>query len=224
MNIIIVGNSPVDRELGSIIDQYDMVVRLGGYVIEGFERLIGTKTDMHITGGSTLKTIRTVDISRHAVETIITIPKNQYITNPTSNQYIDTYLKRWSDMRYNHEQPSESEFNNHISSGFEHIEHVTWAMLEYHINELDYINYEPCIADVYSRFIRPTIGSLAIQYMSTRYDQPIDIVGFDKMTDHRTIGDRYYSEPSNGWIKHNLLSEQLWLMRLIHDKRVHVIS
>lgn len=46
--IIIVGNGPsvLDNSLGNIIDSYDAVVRFNDYKLIGFEKHVGTKTDI----------------------------------------------------------------------------------------------------------------------------------------------------------------------------------
>ena len=45
-SVIIVGNAPnvLDKKLGHLIDQYDVVVRLNNFSIQGFEEHVGTKT------------------------------------------------------------------------------------------------------------------------------------------------------------------------------------
>ena len=45
-NIIIIGNGVVDKELGHIIDKFDIVVRFKKFVTKGHEKYIGTKTDV----------------------------------------------------------------------------------------------------------------------------------------------------------------------------------
>jgi len=50
-NIIIVGNgsSLLDKENGSKIDSFDIVVRFNGFKINGFEKHTGTKTNIWYT-------------------------------------------------------------------------------------------------------------------------------------------------------------------------------
>ena len=49
--VIIVGNSPsiLTKELGSIIDSYDVVIRINRCVTKGFEKYIGEKTNIWAT-------------------------------------------------------------------------------------------------------------------------------------------------------------------------------
>ena len=48
MNVIFVSNSPVvlDKELGETIDSYDIVIRCNDFEIDGYEKHVGTKTDI----------------------------------------------------------------------------------------------------------------------------------------------------------------------------------
>lgn len=48
---ILVSNSPIvlEKEFGSVIDSFDTVVRFNNYVIEGYEKYVGTKTDVWST-------------------------------------------------------------------------------------------------------------------------------------------------------------------------------
>jgi len=48
MNVIFVSNSPVvlDKELGKKIDSFDIVIRCNDFEIDGYEKYVGTKTDI----------------------------------------------------------------------------------------------------------------------------------------------------------------------------------
>jgi len=51
LKVIIVGNSPnvLKKKYGSIIDSYDIVIRINKCTTNGFEKYIGTKTDIWAT-------------------------------------------------------------------------------------------------------------------------------------------------------------------------------
>lgn len=49
MRCIVVGNSPDVQELGSVVDDHDIVIRTGYGMTEGFEKLVGNRTDMLVT-------------------------------------------------------------------------------------------------------------------------------------------------------------------------------
>jgi 2-polyprenyl-3-methyl-5-hydroxy-6-metoxy-1,4-benzoquinol methylase len=49
--IAVVGNGRCAREFGARIDRYASVIRLNNYVLEGFETLVGRKTDLRVTSG-----------------------------------------------------------------------------------------------------------------------------------------------------------------------------
>jgi hypothetical protein len=50
MKIVVVGNGPMP-DLGKMIDKYDVVIRCNFYQISGFEKMVGTKTDIWAVGG-----------------------------------------------------------------------------------------------------------------------------------------------------------------------------
>lgn len=52
--IVIIGNSPsiLEKELGSVIDSYPYVARINDYVLEGYEKYIGSKTTFWCSGAS----------------------------------------------------------------------------------------------------------------------------------------------------------------------------
>jgi hypothetical protein len=54
-NVLIIGNSPsvLDHELGSSIDNdYDLVVRINDYLIDGYEKSIGSRIDVWFNGAN----------------------------------------------------------------------------------------------------------------------------------------------------------------------------
>ena len=50
-DLVLVGNGPSvkDHEMGELIDSYDTVVRFNWYHIDGYEKYVGTKTDIWFT-------------------------------------------------------------------------------------------------------------------------------------------------------------------------------
>jgi len=64
MRVILVGNgtSVLDHNYGRVIDSFDFVVRFNDFVIEGFEKHVGTKTNCWITHDAYhIKTIKNFD-------------------------------------------------------------------------------------------------------------------------------------------------------------------
>ena len=53
-NIILIGNSPtiLSSKLGSVIDEFDTVVRFNNFVTAGYEESVGSKTDIWAIGAS----------------------------------------------------------------------------------------------------------------------------------------------------------------------------
>jgi hypothetical protein len=54
MKVILIGNSPsvLSKQHGHTIDQFDIVVRLNDFKTKGYEKYVGSKTDILITNGS----------------------------------------------------------------------------------------------------------------------------------------------------------------------------
>ena len=50
MKVIVIGNAPsvLLNEFGSTIDTFDKVIRMNDYKISGFEKHVGTKTDIYV--------------------------------------------------------------------------------------------------------------------------------------------------------------------------------
>lgn len=48
-SVVVVGNAPtlLLKELGAVIDSHDIVIRINGYKIEGYEKHVGTKTNIY---------------------------------------------------------------------------------------------------------------------------------------------------------------------------------
>lgn len=51
MNLFIVGNgaSALNKDNGNFIDTCDIVIRLGTFIITGYERFVGSKTDIYVS-------------------------------------------------------------------------------------------------------------------------------------------------------------------------------
>lgn len=51
--VVMIGNSPsvLEKENGALIDSFDVIVRSNNFVIGGFEKYIGSKTDIWVTNG-----------------------------------------------------------------------------------------------------------------------------------------------------------------------------
>jgi hypothetical protein len=52
-SVIVVGNNAtaLEKEQGELIDSYDIVVRFGKGIMTGYEKYLGTRTDIWVTGG-----------------------------------------------------------------------------------------------------------------------------------------------------------------------------
>ncbi len=70
--VLIVGNGPsvLARPIGTQVDEFDVVVRINNYVIEGFENYVGTNTDVWALAG----TPRTWDYATRAKLVLLSFP------------------------------------------------------------------------------------------------------------------------------------------------------
>jgi len=95
-NIVIVGNSPVllEAENGKIIDQFYKVVRVGRFVIEGFERYVGIRTDYNITRPPKLRLM-----SHRSRETIDKYIVTEDTESSLGIHAIDTVLDMFPDRK-----------------------------------------------------------------------------------------------------------------------------
>lgn len=73
-SVLIIGNSPevFNKSLGEKIDEFDHVVRINAFEIEGYEKFVGTKTTIWCSGASSANTKFDVDIEN--IKLIVLIP------------------------------------------------------------------------------------------------------------------------------------------------------
>lgn len=89
--ICVVGNSPkaLKKQMGDTINQFDKVIRINDFVIKGYERFIGTKSDIWVTGAS----IQTQILKREFDGTIITMINSPNINYEERNNVCKKRLK-----------------------------------------------------------------------------------------------------------------------------------
>lgn len=92
-DIVIIGNSPsvLDSELGNIIDSFSYVARINDYVIEGYEKNIGSKTTFWCSGASFSTKIKNRNIDN--VIPLIFIPPARFEREPKPSLTIEKNLE-----------------------------------------------------------------------------------------------------------------------------------
>jgi len=90
-NICVVGNSPkaLKKHMGETIDSFDKVIRINDFVIKGYEKYIGTKADIWVTGAS----IQTQILKRDFDGTIISMIFSPNINHEERNNICRKRLK-----------------------------------------------------------------------------------------------------------------------------------
>ena len=96
-SIIVVGNgeSVLESEAGNIIDNFKTVVRLGRYVTDGFEKYVGSKTDIISTIYWKLDIDRLRD---HKV--ILSVPLNYQEKFIESEEFITKEFSEYKKILY----------------------------------------------------------------------------------------------------------------------------
>ena len=81
-SIAVIGNSSnvMMDEIGSEIDRYDVVCRMNNYQIAGYEKYIGTKTDLYITSLSNTPEITEEELSQQSIKSV-------FVSRPISTKY-----------------------------------------------------------------------------------------------------------------------------------------
>ena len=89
MRLIIVGNGSIGSPQGHLIDKFDTVVRLSGAKVQGYECLVGSKTDIHsvsriepIQDGAKVWIANPFGIGETPQRALSEAFPNGYITNP----------------------------------------------------------------------------------------------------------------------------------------------
>lgn len=200
MKVIVVGNgaSVLKNKQGKFIDDHDIVIRLGGYKIEGYENFVGSKTDIWSNGVSTIK------IWKYFNEDVVN--KHLWVMIPEDVFTDNEYLKKWQNVKYEERQFSQFTHNEKMEKLKLNnmVECISNRHLEILLEELMVEKYH-----VDSNVLRPTLGICTIFAALQKYNH-VNIVGFDSLktgwywnADHiHTIG------------KHEPLMEKIWLAKM----------
>ena len=191
MKVIIIGNSSsiLESKNGKLIDSFDIVIRLGQFVISGHEKHVGTRTDICITRWGKYTKI-----------------------DPTERDSI-------SCIWFPHPVPP-NKFSDRYYSGAEH----ACNLQEYNITNEKYIDIENICTELKTPDI--TLGTAGI-LMCRKYllDYKIYITGYSlNMSDKRFEG-KYWDTNIKQWNdNHNLLTETMYIRRLINNNIINMIE
>ena len=208
MKVIIVGNatSLLKNKQGEFIDKHDIVIRLGGYKIEGYESFVGSKTDIWSNGVSTIKIWKYFDEKVNNKHLWIMLPEDKFTEHE--------YLKKWQKEKYCERQFSQFIHNERLErlKLNNTVECIENRYLEILLEELNIVKY----CNMSKDFLRPSLGICTLFTALQKYNH-VNIIGFDCLktgwywdTNHvHTIG------------KHNSLMEKIWLEKM---KKTNIIN
>ena len=220
MNVVIIGNgsSVFSNKNGNKIDTFDYVVRMGTCIIEGYERYVGTKTDLLRTSWDRIiKKDSTFVFNNKTVSC-----KNLLFLEPDFDPYVETipcagmykFRKIFSKKRF-----YEFRFGSVISNANERIVHDSFIdqflqgyNIEYY-KQIDreqlFIHYNNTVPDGILHL--PSGGLCTIDYVVKRFHGcNIFITGFD------SFKTKYYWRNNDEYFDtHCAVKEAIYLKRLL---------
>lgn len=211
MNVIIVGNggSLLDSNLGSEIDSFDLVIRMGCFKIKGFERNVGEKVNIWSNGVSLLKLQKHFDNVQGEKLWAMVPPHNidsRYISND--------YIKNWARLMYTDSQPTYEQHKKWFAKlQLENdVAQMSWSTLFNLVSDMNLLRADISGSNTtYKSFIRPTLGICTVYEAINRYKN-IHIAGFD------FFENGWYWDKSHTYTiyKHNILLEKIWFKKQVN--------
>lgn len=234
MKIIIVGNGEdvLQNEYGNLIDSFDIVIRMGQYQIDSFEKNVGTKTDIYSAKwfawwdkSNDWKTFRKMDVENLSEVWF-------QFTNPMSN---------FSDMKGG-ESPFEQEYISHwaktsfvmsnVTSDMDFLTHRKLCknfglqkkkVIYYNSNQLldmiRLLKFESSNTFKYhdGKLIEPTTGIKTIQMALEFFpNAEIYIIGFDGFT-----SSWYWNSSKIPNPKHDYPNERIVVKDWLDSGKIH---
>lgn len=188
------GNSILEDEFGSIVDQFQHVVRLNDFVTRGYEKHIGSKTTCWISGAGIQTKIKNRDTSEFE-ESILLLPKERFSLNP------DGRTLNIEGVKASVEKNTEVPFENFFVIPPDQIDQIIEA----------------------SKLERPSTGFCAIlYYLHIRKEDRVVIHGFDSFQERRhyydNVGDIVISQRHDWEKEKSMIDLYLKKGRIIHLK------
>jgi hypothetical protein len=236
MKVVIVGNGEnvLEHEYGKLIDSFDVVIRMGQYVIKGFEKHVGKKTDVYSAKWfawwdktNQWKTPRKMNLD-HMSEIWFqfydphTEVKNVSQLTPFEQAYLDFWLHT-------------SFKNSNLMKNMSLAEHHQ-LLREFHIHEkilihyshenllemIRLLNFEKNNVFTHSSggLIEPTTGIKTIQMAMERFpDAEIYVIGYDGF-----MTGWYWNPDTVPNPKHDYLNEKILLRKWFSSKKIHKLQ
>lgn len=209
MKVIIVGNSTsvLKNKQGEFVDNHDVVIRMGGYKIEGYEDFVGKKTTIWSNGVSTIK------IWKYFNEN--TLNKNLWIILPEDHSTDCEYIKQWQKEKYSGRQFNQLIHNEKLDKlkSNNKVECIKNEYLQILSNELNITKYR----NMSEGFLRPSLGICTAFMAFKKYNCHINLIGFD------FFNTGWYWDKTHTYAigKHIPLMEKIWLEK---KKKNNIIS
>ena len=221
MKVLIVGNSSIDKskEVGSMIDQeFDIVIRMNRYRIEGYEEYLGTKTNTWVLNraislGKSRISILEMGLQDEIIPDLMSASNhNDIIVNTKFNMNkklsvdLDTILM----VTYVTKHEECKNLYNKIKKHKEFIVADTWEVSKYLRSRWDELMSES--------FYKPATGLISIHYFLETYDK-IYLHNFDCGKSKHYWGDNdLASEPMQS--KHNWSFDEILIGELVESGKV----
>jgi len=205
MKVLIVGNSSIDKskEIGFMIDQeFDIVIRMNRYQIEGYEKYLGTKTNIWVLNRAISLGNSRISIMGGDDNNINTsFNMNKKISEDLDEMLLITYVNRHDEIKNLHKKiKKHKEFKIANTLKVSQYLHTRWDEL------------------ISESFYKPATGLLTIHYFLEKYGK-VYLHNFDNgRTRHYWGDDDLASEPMQS--KHIWSFDKTLIDELVESERV----
>jgi hypothetical protein len=233
VNVVIVGNGKtiLDHKYGELIDSCDVVIRMGRFILDGYEKHVGTKTDVYSAKWISWWTLKTLTLSPSPriidVDNLSEIwfqfcdphtTKNLEICTP----FEQTYLNFWAINSFKH-----SNLLKNMSLSEHHQRIHEFRILNKEIIHYSNENILECIRLLNFEknkiltcsggyLVEPTTSLMTIQMAIQRFpDAKIYIVGFDNFSN-----DHYWNSKNSESSKYPYIYEKRIIKNWISSKKI----
>ena len=200
MKVLLVGNSSIDesKKYGEVIDDFDLVVRMNRYQIDGFENYIGSKTNIWVLN-------RALSLGKSAIKDY-SVPKtfeyNKKFSKDLEYILLVTYIEN------SQEYPKLLDWTKH-NSNLRVAD--TFKISNYLRSRWDKL--------IEKSFYKPATGLLLIHYFLEEYDK-IYLHNFDCGNTKHYWDDSENDSAQPMSSKHNWSFDEILISELVNDDKV----
>ena len=194
LRVLVLGNAPslLNREMGKVIDGFDVVIRVNNFRIKGFEKHVGTKTDYALISPACMKSAELSALS----------PSKVFVCGSNLRDNYEKIKTRLTDAKRGCMvvPPQENILSPSIYMDALRIE------MDFDLAESQW----------------PSTGIVAVQWARDRHGSAADVHvhGFDFYSDNRVTLGRYFGVTTKADGKHNFDAEKAFLQNMVDRKLV----